>query len=99
MGHHVRLPHPMAEPVRTSPCPNCAQPVPAGARFCPACGTSVATRVQAAERRVVTALFADLAGSTRLGEQLDPEVLRAVVSLFFEIAGQEVRVDGGSVLP
>ena len=57
----------------------------------------MATRVQAAERRVVTALFADLAGSTRLGEQLDPEVLRDVVSQFFEIAGREIRGHGGSV--
>lgn len=34
--------------MNTSPCPNCAEPVAAGVRFCPACGTSVATRVQAA---------------------------------------------------
>jgi class 3 adenylate cyclase/tetratricopeptide (TPR) repeat protein len=45
----------------------------------------------------VTALFADLAGSTRLGEQLDPEVLRDVVSQFFEIAGREIRRHGGTV--
>jgi class 3 adenylate cyclase/tetratricopeptide (TPR) repeat protein len=57
----------------------------------------VGSRVEASERRVVTALFADLAGSTRLGEQLDPEVLRNVVSQFFEIAGQEIRRHGGSV--
>ena len=57
----------------------------------------MAARVQASERRVVTALFADLAGSTRLGEQLDPEVLRDVVSQFFEIAGQEIRHHGGTV--
>jgi class 3 adenylate cyclase len=43
------------------------------------------------------AIFADLAGSTRLGEQLDAEVLRNVVSEFFEIAGREIRGHGGSV--
>ena len=32
-----------------------------------------------------------------LGEQLDPEVLRDVVSQFFEIAGHEIRGHGGSV--
>src|SRR6266511_5971568 len=32
------------------------------------------------ERRVVTALFADLVGSTALGERLDPEDLKLVVS-------------------
>ena len=57
----------------------------------------MAARVDAAERRVVTAIFADLAGSTRLGEQLDPEVLREVVSEFFEIAGREIRRHGGTV--
>jgi ABC-type transport system substrate-binding protein/class 3 adenylate cyclase len=31
------------------------------------------------ERRVITALFADLVGSTALGEQLDPEEVRLVV--------------------
>lgn len=78
-------------------CPNCSQPVPDGARFCPACGTTLAARVDAAERRVVTAIFADLAGSTRLGEQLDAEILRNVVSEFFEIAGREIRSHGGTV--
>src|SRR5437762_14303336 len=31
------------------------------------------------ERRVVTALFADLAGSTALGDRLDPEEVRLIV--------------------
>src|SRR5215467_14059315 len=31
------------------------------------------------ERRVVTAVFADLVGSTALGERLDPEELKLVV--------------------
>ena len=31
------------------------------------------------ERRFVTALFADLVGSTALGERLDPEELKLVV--------------------
>jgi class 3 adenylate cyclase/tetratricopeptide (TPR) repeat protein len=83
--------------VEQARCPNCSQPVPDGARFCPACGTTLAARVDAAERRVVTAIFADLAGSTRLGEQLDAEILRNVVSEFFEIAGREIRGHGGSV--
>jgi adenylate cyclase len=45
----------------------------------------------------MTAIFAELAGSTRLGEQLDPEVLRDVVRQFFEIAGREIRRHGGTV--
>ncbi|HYM50005.1 MAG TPA: AAA family ATPase [Candidatus Limnocylindrales bacterium] len=78
-------------------CPNCKQPVPERARFCPACGATLAARIDAAERRPVTAIFADLAGSTALGDRLDPEVLRTYVSEFFEIAGREIRSHGGTV--
>ncbi|MEA2551548.1 MAG: hypothetical protein QOE25_1317, partial [Actinomycetota bacterium] len=31
------------------------------------------------ERRVVTALFADIVGSTALGETLDPEELKLII--------------------
>ena len=40
-------------------------------------GTSASPRE---ERRVVTALFADLVGSTALGERLDPEELKLIVA-------------------
>ena len=44
-------------------CPNCGTPLPEDARFCPNCGTPVAApSVQ--ERKLVTVVFADLAGST-----------------------------------
>ena len=45
----------------------------------------------------MTALFADLARSTSLGEQLDPEVVRGMVGRFFELAAREVEARGGSV--
>ena len=35
-------------------------------------------------RKTVTVLFADVAGSTSLGEQLDPESLRGLMSRCFE---------------
>ena len=37
----------------------------------------------AEERRVVTVLFADVAGSTDLGESLDPEDVRAILSPYY----------------
>ena len=49
------------------------------------------------ERRVVTALFADLARSTGMGESLDPEVVRGIVSRFFELCSREVAARGGTV--
>ena len=46
-------------------CPRCGQPLPRDANFCPNCGAPVAVPV-VSERRVVTVVFADLAGSTEL---------------------------------
>ena len=57
-----------------SACPSCRAPAPDGARFCPACGSSVATEIhKPTERKVVTMLFADLVGFTALGERYDPD--------------------------
>jgi class 3 adenylate cyclase len=50
---------------------------------------------RALERRVVTALFADLAGFTTLGESLDPEDLRAVQDAYFAAARETVERYGG----
>jgi len=47
------------------------------------------------ERRVVTILFADLAGSTALGEQLDPEDVRDLQSELFALVNAEVERFGG----
>jgi class 3 adenylate cyclase len=49
------------------------------------------------ERKVVTVLFADLAGSTELAVQQDPEQLRGLLSAFFEEMAQQVRAYGGMV--
>ena len=47
------------------------------------------------ERRVVTVLFADLAGSTALGSRVDPEELRAIQGELFELVNAEVERFGG----
>jgi class 3 adenylate cyclase len=49
------------------------------------------------ERKLVTVLFADLTGSTALGEQLDPERLRALLSEYFSAMGSVVERWGGTV--
>src|SRR5919201_124564 len=47
------------------------------------------------QRKVVTVMFADLSGSTRLGERLDPEELRGILASYFnELARQIRRYDG-----
>jgi class 3 adenylate cyclase/tetratricopeptide (TPR) repeat protein len=47
------------------------------------------------ERRVVTALFADLAGFTTLGDSLDPEDLRSVQDAYFAAARETIERYGG----
>jgi class 3 adenylate cyclase len=49
------------------------------------------------ERRVVTVLFADVTGSTAIGEELDPEDMRALLARFYEIAKDVVTAHGGTV--
>jgi class 3 adenylate cyclase/tetratricopeptide (TPR) repeat protein len=48
-------------------------------------------------RKVVTVLFVDIKGSTSLGERLDPESLRAVISSFFAEMQAIVERHGGIV--
>ena len=51
----------------------------------------------AEERKLVTVLFADLAGSTELAVRHDPEQLRALLTAYFEEMSQHVRAFGGVV--
>jgi class 3 adenylate cyclase/tetratricopeptide (TPR) repeat protein len=48
-------------------------------------------------RKTVTVLFCDVTGSTSLGEQLDPESLRSVMSRFFEAMRTVLERHGGTV--
>ena len=49
------------------------------------------------ERRVVTALFADIVGSTPLGERLDPEDLKLIVADAIARMIGAVEAFGGTV--
>ncbi|HSC74121.1 MAG TPA: adenylate/guanylate cyclase domain-containing protein [Gaiellaceae bacterium] len=51
----------------------------------------------AVSRRTVTVLFADVADSTPLGERLDPESVRQVMSRFFEGMSTVLERHGGTV--
>ncbi len=48
-------------------------------------------------RKTVTVLFADVADSTGLGERLDPESLRRVLSSYFEASRRVLERHGGTV--
>ena len=49
----------------------------------------------AEERRVVTILFADVAGSTALGDALDPEDVRILLRRYYDVARETVTEHGG----
>jgi class 3 adenylate cyclase len=67
-------------------------------RFCGQCASSLAVSEFAAEeRKIVTVLFADVVGSTRIASIIDPEQLRGQMARFFEIAREEIRRYGGTV--
>src|SRR5260370_3379696 len=53
--------------------------------------------VSTEERRIVTVLFADMAGSTELGEELDPEEMRRLLARYYAIARETVTQHGGTV--
>jgi len=53
--------------------------------------------VSTEERRIVTVLFADMAGSTALGEELDPEEMRRILARYYAIARESVEQHGGTV--
>src|SRR5207244_12209184 len=50
-----------------------------------------------AERKLVTILFADITGSTTLGEQFDPERWRVLLQRFFSVMTSTIEAWGGTV--
>jgi class 3 adenylate cyclase/tetratricopeptide (TPR) repeat protein len=79
-------------------CRTCGERNPERARFCMRCATPlvIATRV-AETRKVVTILFADVTGSTAIGERLDPEAVRRVLTTFYTSARETLERQGGTV--
>ena len=79
-------------------CPSCGRESADDARFCSFCGAALATVEPSREvRKVVTVLFADVVGSTALGEATDPEALRARMRRYFEDLRRIVERHGGTV--
>jgi len=88
-------------------CPACGTPHAAGQRFCAECGTTLTTSVPppaaapreapAAERRLVSVLFADLVGFTTLSESRDAEEVRELLSTYFDTCRSLIERYGGTV--
>jgi hypothetical protein len=80
-------------------CPTCGRENPDGFEFCGYCRSPLGARETPATevRKTVTVVFCDVTGSTSLGEQLDPESMRKVMSRFFEEMRVVLERHGGTV--
>jgi class 3 adenylate cyclase len=79
-------------------CAHCGQESPGAFRFCGACGSPLTQGgAEQIARKTVTVLFADIRGSTELGETLDPEAFRAVMQGYYDAVRGVVDYHGGTV--
>ncbi len=78
-------------------CPACGEENPPRFRLCGFCGTPLAATPSAEVRKTVTVLFSDVAGSTAMGERLDPESLREVMGRYFAVMSAAIERHGGTV--
>jgi class 3 adenylate cyclase len=80
-------------------CDACGQDNPEIARFCLACGSSLAEAAGRPdeERRVVSVVFVDLVGFTARAERLDPEDVRAILMPYHDCVRREIQSFGGVV--
>ena len=80
-------------------CSTCGQENPAIARFCLACAAPLTAQTPAGRdvRKTITVVFSDVAGSTALGERLDPESLRGLMGRYFEEMRGVLERHGGTV--
>jgi class 3 adenylate cyclase/tetratricopeptide (TPR) repeat protein len=90
-------------------CPSCGTPYAEGQRFCAECGTPLVAmaapaataptprQAPAAERRLVSVLFADLVGFTTLSESRDAEAVRDLLSSYFDTCRSLIERYGGTV--
>ena len=91
-------------------CGSCGAALTGDEKFCADCGAPVsgeiapgakspvaAREAPAAERRLVSVLFADLVGFTALSESRDSEEVRELLSRYFDICRRLIELYGGTV--
>ncbi|TMB84226.1 MAG: zinc-ribbon domain-containing protein [Chloroflexi bacterium] len=79
-------------------CPSCGAENAESARFCSSCGSQLRPDGAVHEsRKTVTVLFCDAAASTSVGERIDAESLRAVMTRYFDAMRAVVERHGGVV--
>src|SRR5215211_5324559 len=79
-------------------CSSCGEENPARFRLCGFCGTPLVAQLPAQEvRKIVSIVFCDLKGSTSLGESIDTESMREVISRYFDEMRAVLERHGGTV--
>jgi class 3 adenylate cyclase/tetratricopeptide (TPR) repeat protein len=78
-------------------CANCGRESPEDFAFCPACAAPLVPPGRLEVRKTVTVVFCDVTGSTAMGERLDPESLRRVMSRYFAEMRTALERHGGTV--
>jgi class 3 adenylate cyclase/tetratricopeptide (TPR) repeat protein len=78
-------------------CATCGRESESVFAFCPHCGAPLGASASGEQRKTVTVVFCDVAGSTALGESTDPEALRALLARYFERMKEIVERHGGTV--
>ena len=78
-------------------CPNCGRGIEAGFRFCPSCGADLQSASEPERRQLATLLFCDVSGSTSMGERLDAESVREIMSEYFHEMRSAIERHGGTV--
>ena len=78
-------------------CPSCGTENAETNKFCPECATMLHAAPLREERKVITALFCDLVGSTALGERLDAEDISRLLRSYQEICRRRIESHGGVV--
>jgi class 3 adenylate cyclase/tetratricopeptide (TPR) repeat protein len=81
----------------TVDCPTCGSVAPADQRHCGTCGTALSAADEHELRRDVTIVTSDLKGSTALGERLDPESLREVMTTYIDEMRAVFEGNGGTI--
>src|SRR5260370_6795003 len=79
-------------------CSSCSFENPEGFKFCGHCGAPLTPAATSAEvRKRISVVFCDLVGSTPLGERLDPEFFRRVMTRYYDTMRTVLERHDGSV--
>lgn len=78
-------------------CASCGAGLPAGARFCPACGEEAAGFEPGGVVKLATVVFADLTGYTAWSQDRPPDEVRELLTAYLRDLAAEVTAHGGTV--